>query len=316
MSTLVVHQPADHPYVRHLAPCETDEARERSPDVWDVPALRAHGTRVVHIHFGYEHLSPDQLNRWIDDLADAGIALVYTVHDLDNPHLVDQHAFHRSVDALIGAAAAVLTLTPAAAAVIERRHRRRVTVVPHPHVVPLGRLLRHAAPASRLRRGVYVHAATVRPNFDVDLLEPLADVARRHGGLHVHVRDTAPPWARSRIERLEERGAMVGVAARLTDDELWTQIAAARLVVLPYRWGTHSGLLEAARDLGTPVLAPGFGGYQDQGAHHLDPTRLDVCVQRAMDMPPRVTVADRRRERAEAAELHRRLYDGLCQGGS
>jgi len=323
VSSLVVHQPADHPYVRHLGSYgehygnqPLQRPPQRPPAVWDVPALRAHGTAIVHLHFGFEHLSPDQVGRWVADLDDAGIALVFTVHDLDNPHLIDQRDFHRSLHALVGAAAEVMTLTPAAAAVIEHRHRRRATVVPHPHVVPMDRLQPVAGAASRSRSGVYVHAATVRPNLDVGLLGALADAAERHGGLYVHVRDTAPAVERVRIERLRERGAAVEVASRLTDDELWMRIASARLVVLPYRWGTHSGLLEAARDLGTPTLAPGFGGYQDQGAHHLDPTGLAQCMQEARDRPPRVTAADRRRQRDDAAELHRLVYDRLGGGWS
>ena len=49
-------------------------------------------------------------------------------------------------------------------------------------------------------------------------------------------------------------------------------------MVLPYRWGTHSGLLEAAHDLGTPTLAPAFGGYADQGAHVVDAADLAGSV--------------------------------------
>lgn len=279
--------------------------------VWDVEQLRIDGIRIVHVHFGFEHLSPCELTRWVDALGQAGIALVYTVHDLDNPHLADQREFHRSAAILIGAAAAVLTLTPAAAHVIEQRHGRSATVVSHPHVVPLTRLEQLGQSDDSRRRGVYVHAATVRPNFDIDLVEALVDAAGPLGGLRVHVRDSAPPCARQRLERLRVRGATVDVSPRLPDDELWQRIAGSRLIVLPYRWGTHSGLLEAARDLGTPSLAPGFGGYVDQGAHCLDVARLDDCVLQATIVPTRVTPAARRQQRHEAAALHRRLYHRL-----
>lgn len=318
VSSIVAHQPADHPYVRHLASPDADADVPDAPGrvVWDVPQLRADGIRVVHIHFGFEHLSPRELTRWVDALGEAGIALVYTVHDLDNPHVVDQRPFHQSAAILIEVAAAVLTLTPAAAAMIEQRYGRSATVVSHPHVVPLNLLERLGHKQVSRRRGVYVHAATVRPNFDVDLVETLVDAAGPLGGLHVHVRDSASPCVRRRLERLGERGATVDVGPRLRDDELWDRIAGSRLIVLPYRWGTHSGLLEAARDLGTPSLAPGFGGYCDQGAHRLDLAGLGDCLRRSIVVPTPVTAADRRRQRHEAATLHRRLYDQLGEGWS
>ena len=44
-----------------------------------------------------------------------------------------------------------------------------------------------------------------------------------------------------------------------TDDELWDYLSSLDLCVLPYRFGTHSGWLEACVDLGTGVLVPNVG---------------------------------------------------------
>lgn len=311
---LVAHHPADHPYVRHLAAPDADTRPEASPSVWNVDRLRGEGIKVVHLHFGFEHLPPAELARWVDAIDAAGIALVHTVHDLDNPHLTDQRSYHRSIAILVGAASVVLTLTPAAAAMIEQRYRRRAVTVPHPHIVPLDRLERSDRHDTPPRQGVYVHAATLRPNFDVELVEALAEAANPVGGLRVHVRDSASPQLRHRLERLGQRLASVTVEPRLDDDTLWDRIASVRLLVLPYRWGTHSGLIEAGRDLGTPTLAPGFGGYEDQGAVRLDRNRLAECVRRAIASPPTVTAAGRRRQRHEAVSIHRRIYEHACQG--
>ena len=49
--------------------------------------------------------------------------------------------------------------------------------------------------------------------------------------------------------------------------------------VLPYRFGTHSGWLEACRDLGTTVVAPDCGYYADQGpvlTYRMDEHRYDA----------------------------------------
>jgi glycosyltransferase involved in cell wall biosynthesis len=298
----VVHHPGDHCYVRHIGhgrPCS-------GRSIWDVAGLRRDRVDVVHLHFGFERWSPDELEGWAQDLADAGIALAYTVHDVDNPHLTDQRDHHRAIGTLMARAHALTTLTEAAADVLQCRHGRRPLVLAHPHVVPLREMAcRHRAP--RPRRGVYVHAATGRPNLDLDAIACVA-LAAAPPDVLVHVRPEAPPATIDALDRLARRGRLIlDVRPRLGDDELWDRLAAAELVLLPYRWGTHSGLLEAAHDLGTPVLAPAFGGFADQGAHvyHGDPA---ARIAAAMAAPPTVTVEDRLRGRRRLRAAHRCLH--------
>jgi hypothetical protein len=124
----------------------------------------------------------------------------------------------------------------------------------------------------------------------------------------VHVRPQAPSTVRDRLDRMAGRGRIhLDVRDRLTDAELWDRLASAELVVLPYRWGTHSGLLEAAHDLGTPVLAPEFGGYGDQGAttFHDDPASH---VAEASARRPPVTAASRRRQREASVVAYAEAY--------
>ena len=73
-----------------------------------------------------------------------------TVHDLVNPHFVDQTPTPEHLDVLIPAATEVITLTPGAAAAIETRWGRPAAVIPHPHVVPLDRV--PAPPRDPVRR--------------------------------------------------------------------------------------------------------------------------------------------------------------------
>ncbi|HEU4842344.1 MAG TPA: hypothetical protein VFT09_12910 [Ilumatobacteraceae bacterium] len=307
--TTIVHHPAAHPFVENLwGPAPP------SPPVWEATALTAEGVRLVHLHFGFEQRSAADLARWVDGLHDAGIAVVHTVHDLDNPHLVVQAEFHRSVATLVRAVDAVTTLTPAAAAAVERRTGRAPVVIPHPHVVPLAEMS-----AVRLRRGgrhgIYVHAGAGRPNLDVDAVARLATSQRRHAVL-VHVRPSAPPSTQRVLERLARAGRLhLDVRPRLTDAELWSRLAAAELLLLPYRWGTHSGLLEAAHDLGTPVLASSCGAYRDQGAHtYRDDPSGEVAA--AIASRPAVTVASRRRERRLARARFASVHDGALRSAS
>ncbi len=86
--------------------------------------------------------------------------------------------------------------------------------------------------------------------------------------------------------------------------------------VLPYRFGTHSGWLEACRDVGTTVVAPTCGYYAEQGpvlSYAMDEERLRRGsllgrrahgVRRAARL--RRVVPERRAQRAEVARGARR----------
>ena len=56
--------------------------------------------RIVHLHFGFETRSVAEVDGWVGALHTAGIRLVHTVHDVDNPHLVDQAPHHALLDLL------------------------------------------------------------------------------------------------------------------------------------------------------------------------------------------------------------------------
>ncbi len=89
-------------------------------------------------------------------------------------------------------------------------------------------------------------------NCHRDVLD--ADGARRDAALADWLRREA---AAGRLE--------LAVHDYFSDDDLWSYLASLDLSVLPYTFGTHSGWLEACRDLQTTVLAPSCGYYADQG---------------------------------------------------
>jgi hypothetical protein len=108
-----------------------------------------------------------------------------------------------------------------------------------------------------------------------------------------------------------------------TDDELWDYLESLDLSVLPYRFGTHSGWLEACHDLGTAVLAPDCGYIAEQRPclryHHdesgLDVESLQVAVRTAYEQRPAWTASetDRVRERVAIAAAHRAIYESVLQ---
>lgn len=315
--TAIVHHPARHPFVDNLWPGRGASAADppgAPAPIWDVDRLVAAGVRLVHLHFGFEQRSAEEVATWARDLADRGIGVVHTAHDLDNPHLVAQAEFHRTVGVLAATAAAVTTLSTWAASEIRRRYGVAAAVIPHPHIVPFDDLTALRRVPGR-RGGVYVHVGTGRPNLDLGAIERLVGRPTRPPVL-VHARPQADPVVLEALAQLARRGRLLlSVEGRLSDRRLWERLSSAQLVLLPYRWGTHSGLLEAAHDLGTPVLAPSFGGYADQGAHTYDEDP-GPKVAEAISSPPVVTVADRRRGRCAARAAFDAIHAGVLRAVS
>ena len=111
----------------------------------------------------------------------------------------------------------------------------------------------------------------------------------------------------------------------MPDAELFAYLASLDVAVLPYRFGTHSGWLEACRDLGTTVVAPSCGYYRDQGPvvsyvneeSTFDSDSLEQALAEAVERPGlgRLSVEARREQRAEIAAFHADLYDSLVEGG-
>jgi hypothetical protein len=130
------------------------------------------------------------------------------------------------------------------------------------------------------------------------------------------------------LERELRRFARLGhVDLRLhdyyDDQAFMTYLNALDASVLPYRFGTHSGWLEACRDLGTTVVAPSCGYYAQQGPvldytldeDQFDPESLTQAVTTAYDERPPfgATVHERRRQRAAVAAAHEELYRSVTE---
>lgn len=258
--------PAQHPYVREIRPENgwNDITVLGDPVVdpddpgrwWPHPALEPawwenHDADVVHLHFGFEHLGVAGTRTFLEALRRRGIPLVYTVHDLDNPHLTEQTEYHRQVQLLVDHAAHVFTLSTGAAEVVEKRYGRRPEVVAHPAIVrePVS----PGEPAARERAAVFLKS--VRGNVVRD-----PEFYRRLGAT-VYLHEDAPE-----LQDIADRAH-----APMDDDELYRAISGYRVVVLPYTRGTHSGWLRMCRDLGVSVAVPDCGCYASQAADLDDP---------------------------------------------
>jgi glycosyltransferase involved in cell wall biosynthesis len=349
----VASVPSGHVYVRHLSSLGENDGVTRLPDPrptgiaapqqqWWPPAMldprwieeNANTFDVFHVHFGFDAMSPQGLDQVVAALRRSGKPLVYTVHDLRNPHHATAGDHDRHLDVLIPQADALITLTDGAARAIQRRWGRRPRVLPHPHVLRLDQLAPRAARDSETFV-VGIHCKSVRAGMDpAGVISGLLPLVGELPGLRLRVnahRDVFDadgarhdPALRALLDEAQETGsAEVEVHDYFSDDLLWTYLRSLDVSVLPYRFGTHSGWLEACYDVGTTVIAPSCGFYREQrptlGFRHdesgLDAVSLRDAVRSAYDRRPtwQASVAGRRAERSALAAAHRQVYEHVLQ---
>jgi hypothetical protein len=129
------------------------------------------------------------------------------------------------------------------------------------------------------------------------------------------------------LRDLEAQGLVeLHVHDYFSDADLWDYFQGLDLSVLPYRFGTHSGWLEACYDLGTAVAAPDCGFYAEQrpclryavGPASVRRASLQQAVLTAYRERPqwRADPGERRAEREMLAEAHRRIYEQALAGST
>jgi len=341
----VLHVPGDHDYVAHLADervtgvAVVDDRPDggsadgaggggwRPSPALDAAWVTANAGRfdVLHLHFGFEGRTPEQLRELVAAAHGAGRALVLTAHDLQNPHLSDQTGYLQLLDVLVPAADEVVTLTPGAAAEIAQRWGRAAVVVPHPHIAPLDEV-GLPRPRRGAERVVGLHLKGLRANLvALPVLRSLAEAVGRLPGvvLRVDVHDEAldPTFPRhdaalvAWLRGAARDGAVdLRVHGRFDDAELRAYLRELDTSVLAYGHGTHSGWLELCHDLGVPVVAGRVGHLAEQQAlvevDLLDPAALAEGLQRALAGYPGAAASaeERRTQRHDVALAHREVY--------
>lgn len=287
---------------------------------------------VFHVHFGFDALTGDQIRDVVGRLRRHGKPLVYTVHDLRNPHQRDATTHSALLDVLIPAADALITLTPGARSQIKERWDRDATVLPHPHVVP-----REWFEKRRSSHGwvIAIHAKSLRANMDpLPVVTALAEQVTMwpeavvRVDVHDEIFDPDDYWydpaAGRQIMDLANRPQVeVRVHAYYSDDELWDYLDSIAVSVLPYRFGTHSGWMEACHDLGTGIVVPDCGFYGEQRPSEvygfdehtgLDAASLIKSVEALRGRPPvRPSWESRWRERAALARAHAQIYASVLR---
>ncbi|MBS7548163.1 hypothetical protein KHA85_08710 [Dietzia sp. Marseille-Q0999] len=351
--------PAGHDYVRHALGPATDVVVLDDPVLdpadparwWPHPALESaerpevlDDADLVHVHFGYEHRSPEQIAEFVATLRARAMPLVVTVHDLTNPHEPDPTAHLERTGHLVRGAFAVLTLTVGAAAEIRKRWGVDAQVIPHPRLVsaavtePLRRARASAGHDGRRPgrvRTVGVVLGSLRAGVAAEQLLPaLADALPPHTRLIVMIRADALAAARDPghprhaaalvLDRLASRPEVeVRAHDHLPESDLCAALAGFDALVLPHRHGTHSGWLELCRDLGLPPVIPRIGYLVEQWGHDVasydagspDTAGLREALGTALGSPP-APARSPDAEDAAVAAAHAAIYRAALTTGT
>jgi len=319
----VLSIPAEHVYPQAIQPQGVGFHPDPGIDGnwWPHPALEAEwwdtprDVDLVHIHFGYEHRTPEQLQDLVDALP---VPLVITVHDLDNPHLsdpADQERHRANVGVLVRAAKQVVTLTESAAATIAQRYGREdVAVVGHPAVVKHMPDVDAEADAAIFLKSLRANAVA-----DVEFYRAIAERVP----LTVHMHDVD-----ATLQLHKELSLIDGITlvrhTPMNDPELHSAVGSHRVCILPYVRGTHSGWLEMCRDLGVSVAVPDCGCYADQAdapeavsvyrmGDGADAGRAAAELLAAGPVPYR---GDRESQLQDIKQIHARIYTAALNAGA
>jgi hypothetical protein len=270
---------------------------------------------VLHLHSAGGATAEAAVQCWTETVRRLGIPLVVTVHELPPAAGRGDGVRDAHLEAVLGNAEVVLTLTPGAADEIAERFGRTAIVVAHPSV---------AAPdpdlgAERGLVGLPLSRASEAVPDPVGLVRAALSGAVSGGGrLRVLVESADADDLDPAVREMAARGQLELVvhprAARTA------QLQQLHVAVLAEPCGTHSRTLEICRDVGTGVVAPGCGWFADQWSEvvtyghdergAVDPVSLTAAVGAALTRPmPRP--ADRvwrGKQRAAVQRVHAEIY--------
>lgn len=233
--------------------------------------LRGPDTRIAHWHF-FDELTqrPSRLATAARTLGFVGLirlmrargaGLVWTAHNIEPHELRHPCWATRAYEAMFGQAHAVIAHSAAAADLLRSRYgdRAPIAVIPHGSYVGLHGPRRDKR-ASRVELGlpgagfVALALGTLRPYKGLEVL--LEAWSGMEGRLIIAGEVKDPAYAAEIAARAAAAPGVEFRPAFVPDSALPTWLAAADVVVLPYRKLLTSGVLLWALSYGVPAIAP------------------------------------------------------------
>ena len=283
----VLHLPCDLPYTQKLSSPVihvingtrlADESEVPWKVTFDWLCAREDLTffEVLHIHF-FEGTPLETLHRALDKCLSGGRRIIFTVHETAPMFPRHRPAYQAGLDTICAAAHRVITLTRGGAAALLTRVpcvEGRLVVIPH------GFVLDPDAPAwgragSGGPRVEYALYGAFRPNRDTYtlLLNWYFGLLHHRARLNILSRAIAPrdlqdpalhlPQIMAFLQGASERIRVV-MAPHPTDEQVVDFLSRCDVLLMPYTWGSHSGQLELAFDLGLLPVISDVGFYAEQ----------------------------------------------------
>lgn len=205
--------------------------------------------------------------------------IVVSIHETEPMFPNEGSDFPARVRLACSFAKSAITLTACAARKIVDQFgidRRMVRVVPHGLVLPPSHSLWHLEPERNSQCTIGMFGG-FRPNRS--FLTAAVNALRGMGSADLRVRLLSRGLSPIELVASSEAWQLASLAAcdhRLefdvrpfpSDDEIAEFVHALDILVLPYLYGTHSGQLELAMDLGVPVIIPDLGCFKAQWEVH------------------------------------------------
>jgi glycosyltransferase involved in cell wall biosynthesis len=285
----VLHLPARTTYARKLNSSEILMVNGKTmPDGLSVPIdasfdwVDARETLdffdVLHIH-SVEFAPTALVTRVLEKCARYGRRVIFTLHDITPMFDDPEDTYAEKLKTVCTAADSVVTLTDSAAQALRQRAAwleldKRVTVVPHGYVVePQHHAWGQAG--SHNGRVEYAMYGAFRPNRDcyvsvVNWYYGLQDQNARLNILcrafnEVDLRDEKL-GLRYLLDFVHQRADRIRLVVHPfpSDEQVIRFLTECNVLLMPYRWGTHSGQLEIAFDLNLLPVISDVGYYEEQ----------------------------------------------------
>lgn len=284
----VVHAPARTPYARKLTSEHVaivngtallgEEVVPRDMSLrWLLDHRPFTWFDVLHLH----HIEFDDISVLKSVLSECSRSrrrVVFTAHDVD-PIFSGRIDYHRKLRTLSEGRVPFVCLTEASRTEIHRRLGTAVptVTVPHGYVIEP-----NIVPHDRTTKGDHVRYfmfGALRENRDIATAlynwrfghrqqrTSLSVLLRAPG--HISMRQEQDRWALLSTMAAAEPRLRVEVMPFPSDGDVANAAAGCDALILPYRWGSHSGQLELAFDLGLVPVASAVGYLRDQYRNHV-----------------------------------------------
>jgi len=231
---------------------------------------------IVHIHFEYQSIPLNTLKRLLDYFDLHKKPIVWTLHDRKSNDSSYHNPAHDQL--LFKRATKVITLTQGCKTWIKQNfgeHKNEIEVLQHGYIESPKTIKRLSKKIAKNPNLYTMLIGNFRPNKEILdsvanflLLTELSDTKLRlmFNPFTVYSPKNVIDVTMTHFLALIKNNQRIDVQCFpfIEHDLITKAFLESHAIILPYKWGTHSGQIELARDCGCYVVVPNVGFYQEQ----------------------------------------------------